>query len=206
MKLAHASRLSTLVLSILFLSASTDAFAQNVLVNGDFEFGDTTSWEEINVVPGNSISIVTPDNGPSAPGSFSVLMDNQVDGLALLLKQSSLAGTAGPGDVDYSFDIKLIEENAGGVLFIEIFAEQADGGVLGGTGVLGPFFNTEWETVTGSFVAPAGTDFLTFQFAAITGANIGSSITGQVDNASLTQDVVSNDDSSWSKVKATFAN
>lgn len=205
MTLVHGFRFLTLTLALsLFFGAN--AHAQNVLVNGDFEFGDTSGWEEINVVAGNSITMVTPDNGPGAPGSFSVRMDNQVDGLALLLKQSSLAGTAGPGDVDYSFDIKLIDENAGGVLFIEIFAEQANGGVIGGTGVLGPFFNTDWQTVSGTFVAPTGTDFLTFQFAAITGANIGSSITVQVDNASLSQGVVSNEASSFSKVKATFAN
>lgn len=33
---------------------ATDAFAQNVLVNGDFEFGDTTSREEINVQVDNA--------------------------------------------------------------------------------------------------------------------------------------------------------
>jgi hypothetical protein len=90
------------------------------------------------------------------------------------------------------------------VFFVEIFAEAAGGGVIGQT-LLGPFFPTEWTTYEGVFVAPANTDFLTFQFAAITGAVIGSVSSYNVDNAYIGRDLpVPNDTESWSDLKAQY--
>lgn len=190
-----------LVLTVFF---AREASAQNVLVNGDFETGDLSSW----VTGGESgvsvISIVSPDNGPSFTGTHSVLLDNRGEALGLSLKQSTLPGVVNGGNVYYSFDLKSIESANGGVFFVEVFAEQVGVGVIGGSGILGPYTPTEWTQFSGSFAAPAGTDFITFQFSAITGAVSGSVSSMQVDNASVSQDPVSNDTMSFGGVKADF--
>ena len=94
---------------------------------------------------------------------------------------------ASEGEVFYSFDLNLGAQDVGGVFFVEIFAEQAGGGVLAGSGVLGNYNPAGWETFSGSFMAPAGTDFLTIQLSAITGGAEGSLSSMSIDNVSLTQ-------------------
>ena len=46
------------------------------------------------------------------------------------------------------------------MLFVEIFAEAAGVGIIGGSGLMGPFWPwNDWDTFTGTFTAPANTDF-----------------------------------------------
>jgi hypothetical protein len=181
-----------------------DATAQNLVVNPGFETGDLAGWQVFGAGPNASVTVLSPDNGPSAPGMHHAFMDNQAEALGLTLKQSTPAGSAVPGQVDYAFDLKLGQAALGGVFFVEIFAEQAGGGVIGGTGVLGNFTPANWTTFAGSFVAPAGTDFLTIQFGAITGAVVGSISTMLVDNASLSQDAVPTEATTWGGIKAQY--
>lgn len=178
------------------------ASAQNLLVNPDFETGDLTGWLVFGASPNSSATVQSPDNGPSAPGTHHAFLDNRAEALALTLKQSTAPGSAGPGMVDYSFDLKLGQAALGGVFFVEIFAEQAGGGVIGGSGVLGNYTPANWTTFSGSFQAPANTDFLTIQLSAITGANIGSVSTMLVDNVSLeSEQSVPTEATTWGRIK-----
>ena len=194
----------TSTVAVLALCTASFALAGNVIVNGDFESGDLSGWVTAGMSPSSTIDVVAGDNGPSFPGNNSVFMDNQVSGLGLVLKQSTLPGNAGPGTVYYSFDLKLGQADLGGVFFVEIFAEQDGAGIIAGSGVMGPYTPADWTTFQGTFEAPLGTDFLTIQFGAITGANIGSVSSMSVDNVSMDQSPVSNEDVNWGAAKALY--
>ena len=139
------------------------------------------------------------------PGTHNAFMANQHEALALVLKQSTAPGSAVPGTVFYSFDLKMGTMANGGVFFVNIFAEQAGGGVIGGSGLMGPFWPANWTPYRGSFMAPAGTDFLTIQFEAVTGAVVGTMSQMHVDNADLNQgSVVPSHSTSWGRMKALY--
>lgn len=181
------------------------ASAQNLLVNGDFETGDLTGWLVFGQSPSSDVTVQSPDNGPSEPGSNNAFLDNQAEGLALVLKQSTAAGSASDGTVFYSFDLKLDQADVGGVLFVNIFAEQANGGVIGGSGLMGPFWPwNAWTPFSGSFEAPANTDFLTIQIEAVTGAAIGTNCIAHVDNVNLNQGTTATESMSWGDIKALY--
>jgi len=188
------------------LAGAMDARADNLLTNGDFETGDLTGWEVYGYGANASVTVQSSDNGPSAPGTHNAYLDNHTGAaVALLLKQSTPAGTGIAGTTLYSFDLKLDEANVGGVLFVNIFAEQEGGGVIGGSGLQGPFWPWDvWTPYSGSFVAPAGTDFLTIQIEAVTGANIDSTLKAHVDNVVLDQGTVANEDMNWSGIKSLY--
>jgi hypothetical protein len=186
------------------LGAVDGASAQNLLVNPDFETGDMSGWEVFGQNANSDVTAQSGDNGPTLPGTHNAYMDNRTDGHGLTLKQSTAGGSAGPGEVFYAFDLKLDEAEAGGVLFIEIWAEQASGGIIGGSGLMGPFWDWDWTAHSGSFMAPAGTDFLTIQIMANTGATIGSTCIVHVDNVDLNYGAVPTESSSLSAVKALY--
>lgn len=182
-----------------------DASADNLLINGDFETGDLSNWEVHGVSATSGVTVQSGDNGPAAPGTNNAFMENNAEAMGLTLKQSTEVGIAIPGAVQYSFDLKLIEANVGGVLFVEIFAEQEGVGIIGGSGLMGPYWPwNEWTTFGGAFEAPVGTNFLTIQIMANTGANIGTNCIAHVDNVVLDQGTVPADDSSWSELKALY--
>ena len=195
------------ILSILILplsGAMDRAAAENLLLNGDFETGDLTGWLVYGQTALSDVTVQSGDNGPSAPGMYNAFMNNQAEALGLTLKQVTPAGFAGPGAVTYAYDLKLDQADAGGVLFVEIFAEQDGGGVIGGSGLMGPYWAWEWTTYSGSFVAPANTAFLTIQIMANTGANTGSNCVVHVDNVILDQGTVDADEMNWGGIKALY--
>ena len=192
------------VLAIL-LGAGT-ASAQNILVNGDFETGDLTGWE-VNGASANSyVTIDGTDNGPTMPGTNNAFLENYAEAIGLNLKQVTPVGSAGEGLVTYSFDLKLDQADIGGVFFAEIFCEQEGVGIIGGSGLMGPLWPWDaWETFSGSFNAPVGTDFLTIQFVATTGATPGSNCVAHLDNVILeSEGAVPTESSSWSDIKAMY--
>ena len=192
------------VCAVLALTA-LGASAQNILTNGDFETGDLTGWVLFGQSPSSDVTIQSPDNGPSAPGTHNAFLDNQAQAIGLGLKQTTVPGSATEGEVTYSFDLKLDQADVGGVLFVEIFAEQSGAGVIGGSGLMGPFWPWNvWETTSSSFIAPTGTDFLTIQFVATTGAATGSTCLAHVDNVVLSQGASPVEAATWSSVKAMF--
>ncbi|MDX2474598.1 MAG: hypothetical protein QNL91_12920 [Candidatus Krumholzibacteria bacterium] len=198
----------SLIAAILVLSlfGAVGASAQNLLTNPGFESGDLTGWTVTGGNASTSVTVESPDNGPALPGSNNAYMVNEGEAIGLTLKQTTAPGSAAGGVVNYSFDLKLDAAEVGGVLFVEIFAEGDGVGIVGGSGLLGPFWPwNAWETFTGSFVAPANTDFMTIQFMANTGAAIGTNCIAHVDNASIEiEGVVSNEASTWSNVKALY--
>ena len=79
--------------AVMVLFAGT-ASAQNILTNPGFETGDLTGWV---VAGGNASATVTvesPDNGPSAPGTNNAFMNNLGEAIGLTLKQTTLPGSA----------------------------------------------------------------------------------------------------------------
>jgi hypothetical protein len=193
------------ILALASLGAADHASAANLLLNPGFETGDLTAWLVFGQSPSSDVTVVAGDNGPAAPGTYNAFMDNQGEAIGLTLKQSTAVGSALPGPVMYSFDLKLDQADVGGVLFVEIFAEQEGVGIVGGSGLMGPYWPWgTWVTYTGSFVAPAGTNFLTIQIMANTGAAVGSSCIAHVDNVVLDQGTSPVESATWSNIKAMY--
>ncbi|MCP3918795.1 MAG: hypothetical protein GY711_24880 [bacterium] len=166
------------------VSLSMATFSGELTTNGNFEVGDTSSWQSFPTP--NSTFTVTPD---SNSGSFAGEVSNTDQAAAAVVKQANLGmGAVSPGDtIQISFAAKG-SFAAGGVAFAEFFSEIDGGGtssaeILGG----GPLNLTgSWQTFT--FTAVAGPDVsggVTLQFAAVTGANIGSSAVLLIDDASV---------------------
>lgn len=200
-------QLSTRLLVVCAVLALTavGASAQNILINGDFETGDLTGWQVFGQSPSSDVTIQSPDNGPSAPGTHNAFMDNQAEAVGLTLKQTTVPGSATGGEVFYSYDLKLDQADAGGVLFVEIFCEQEGVGIIGGSGLMGPLWPWgTWTAYSGSFIAPDNTDFLTIQFMANTGAVTGSNCVAHVDNVDLHQATSPVESTSWAAMKALY--
>ncbi len=191
-------------ISVLGLAlAQSPASAANLLVNSDFESGVLSPWAGVGGLgPNATITVQTPDNGPTRPGTHNAFLDNRAEANGLTMAQSTPTGTAFPGVVHYSFDLKLGTAANGGVFFVEIFAQNQFGAVIGNAGLLGNFSPANWTTFSGSFNAPVGTDHLTIQFEAPTGAVIGSVSSMHVDNVSLFQDLPTpTHQTTWGRVK-----
>lgn len=156
-------------------------------VNGDFETGDLTGWQEFPSAPGQ-INVV-----PAASGmGFELTIENRAAPSASLVKNNNLgAGVLVPGEaINIAFDLRGTTA-IGGVVFAELFSEVAGGGIsrselLGG----GPIFpNPDPSVVTRvSFSTVLGPDVsggVTLQIAAITGAATGSEAVITIDNVSV---------------------
>jgi PEP-CTERM motif-containing protein len=175
-----------------FLFVAGQVSAANLVLNPGFETGDTTSWLTGGTGVGASITVQSPDNGPSAPGTNNCFMTNSIAASNLYLQQSTALGDASPGLVNYSFDMKGVTSAVGGVFFVHIWDINSTGGVIDqGPGLLGPYFpsTTSWTTITGSFTAPSNVNHLEIEFDCTTGAGAGSAEAVRVDNVSLTQAV-----------------
>ncbi|MCP4088461.1 MAG: hypothetical protein GY746_01520 [Gammaproteobacteria bacterium] len=194
------------VFALLTLGSVGDATADNILINSDFETGDLTGWEVFGLNANATVTVESPDNGPALPGMYNAFMSNHSEASGLTLKQTTPAGGAVGGLISYSFDLKLDQADLGGVLFVEIFAEASGIGIVGGSGLMGPFWPWgNWNTYSGTFNAPANTDFYTVQIMANTGANIDTNCVAHVDNVILdVPGVVSSEISSMGAVKALF--
>lgn len=193
------------LVALIVAATTTAASAANLLVNPGFETGDLTGWQALNLSGSASITVGSPDNGPSAPGTFHAFLNNQSEALGLTLKQVTPDGSAAPGPVFYSYDLKLGVAALGGVFFVEIFAQNAAGAVIANAGLQGNYTPANWTSFSGSFVAPANTDHLTIQFEAVTGAVIGGQSSMRVDNVNLNQgSLVSAKPTSWGRIKGLY--
>jgi hypothetical protein len=181
---------SACVVALLF--AAGQVSATNVIVNPGFESGGTASWSVLGAGVGASVTAQSGDNGPSAAGTVNAFMTNSIPAANLALQQISGVGTASPGLVNYSWDMKGVTSAVGGVFFVHIWDLNAAGSIIdAGPGLLGPFFpsTSSWTTQTGSFTAPALTSRLEIEFDCTTGAGAGSAEAVRIDNVSLTQAV-----------------
>ena len=174
---------AVVVAALVFVAGQVSA--ANLIQNPGFETGDFTGWSVLNA---GFSQVQTPDNGPSAPGSFNAYLSNSIAANNLALQQSTPLGSAVPGLVNYSFDEKVVSSLNGGVVFIHIWDINATGGVIDqGPGLLGPYFNSSWGTISGSFTAPANVNHLEIEFDCTTGAAAGSTEVVRIDNVSLSQ-------------------
>jgi len=169
---------------VLLAGLAGNASAQNILTNPDFETGDLTGWQVFGSNANATVTVVA-DNGPAAPGASAAYLENLSEAVGLTLKQASPVGSAGEGTCYYSFDLKVGMAELGGVFFVEIFAEKEGVGIIAGSGILGNYNPANWTTIEGTFATPDGSDFVTIQLSAITGAVVGGSSTMYVDNVSL---------------------
>src|ERR1700722_15491289 len=172
--------------ALLFVAGQVSA--TNLVANPGFETGDLTSWLSLGTGAGATITASSPDNGPSAPGTFNAFMTNSIAANNLALQQSTALGSAVPGLVNYSFDLKGVTSANGGVLFVHIWDINSTGGVIDqGPGLIGPLFpsTSAWTTMTGSFTAPANVNHLEIEFDCTTGAGAGSAEAVRIDNVSL---------------------
>jgi len=163
--------------------------AANLILNPGFENGTNLVWSVLGASGSSAyVTLHSGANGPSAPGTFDAYMYNVIPAANLALQQSTALGDAVPGLVNYSFDLKVDSSLAGGVVFIHLWDINATGGVIdSGPGLLGPYFNTGWQTYTGSWTAPANVNHFEIEIDCTTGATVGSTEAIEVDNVSLTQ-------------------
>ena len=172
----------TITAGAAFLSSAS---AANIAMNGDFETGDTSSWQSL---PSASSTFVV--TGDAQEGSFAGQLTNTAMGSAAIIKQPNLGiGQIAPGDsIEITFFAKGSGVN-GGVQFAEVFSEISGGGtsssqILGGA----PLFLTDTYTEY-TFTTTAGSDIsggFTLQFNAATGAVQGSASEMFVDNVQIT--------------------
>ncbi len=199
--------LRRLFVALVVLAAlAPTASAQNLVGNGDFESGALAPWAGVGGVgPFSTIAVLAGDNGPSGTGTHYAFLDNRAEANGLTMAQTTANGTATPGTVFYAFDLSLGTAVNGGVFFVEIFAQNSVGAVIGGSGLLGNYAPGTWTHYTGSFTAPANTDHLTIQFEAPTGAVNGSVSSMKVDNVLLYQNLATpTQRSTWGLLKSLY--
>lgn len=174
----------SLLASAAVLSTGLAQANGELISNGGFETGDTTSWESFPTP--NSTFLITSD---ANTGSFAAELMNPDEAAAAIIKQTNMgAGSVQPGDsITVSFFAKG-NLGVGGVVFAEFFSEIAGGGlssseILGG----GPIFpGATYQQYT--FTTTAGPDVsggVTLQIGAITGAVIGSFANVTIDDVSV---------------------
>ena len=194
--------------SLCVLAVAADvspASAANLLTNGDFETGALLPWAGVGGLGPNATITVIADNGPTWPGTHCAFLSNHAEANGLTMAQTTANGTAVPGTVFYSYDLKLGPTANGGVFFVEIFAQNSVGAVIGNARLQGNYTPASWTHFSGSFVAPANTDHLTIQFEAPTGAVLGSISSMSVDNVELHQDApVPSSTSTWGRLKSLY--
>ncbi len=199
--------LRRLFVALVVLAAlAPTASAQNLVGNGDFESGVLAPWAGVGGVGAfSTIAVLAGDNGPSGTGTHYAFLDNRAEANGLTMAQTTANGTATPGTVFYAFDLSLGTAVNGGVFFVEIFAQNSVGAVIGGSGLLGNYAPGTWTHYTGSFTAPANTDHLTIQFEAPTGAVNGSVSSMKVDNVLLYQNLATpTQRSTWGLLKSLY--
>ena len=185
---ATGKLVGSLACAAAFVLAVNQVSAANLILNPGFETGTTANWLVLNA---GTVTVDGTANGPSAPGTFSAFMQNTLPANNLALQQSTAVGSASPGLVNYSFDLKVDSSLNGGVVFIHFWDINSSGGVIdAGPGLLGPYFNTGWVTYSGTWTAPANVNRFTVEFDCTTGAAAGSAESIHVDNVSISQAVI----------------
>ena len=176
---------ATLCSTIVILAATSISSAGIELTNnGGFESGNLNGWESF--PSGNSMFDLSND---SFSGNFAGEINNLASGSSAVVKQANLGvGVVSAfQDVTISFWAMGLGE-VGGVSFAEFFSE-IDGGGVSSSELLGgaPLFVTsDWQFY--SFDTTTGADVsggVTLQFAAVTGANIGSTMQLFIDDVSV---------------------
>jgi hypothetical protein len=172
-----------LLCTVVVVFAVHEASAANLLQNSGFETGTLSSWTVSGSGSGVGARVITPNNGPSAPGTHSAFLSNLVMSATLGLQQTTPLGSVHAGLVNFSFDLQNIVSANGGAILIDVWDMNSAGGIIDqGVGLpLNAPVDSIWHTYSGSYTAPAGTDHLKVELDA-TFVEILS-----VDNVSLSQ-------------------
>jgi MYXO-CTERM domain-containing protein len=175
---------TSIVTLALAAAASTSLAGIELTTNGGFEAGDTSGW--VSFPTSSSTFNVTND---SNSGTFGAEIFNNAGASGAVVKQANLGiGIVNSGDIiTISFAAKG-EGAIGGVAFAEFFSEIDGGGVSSSTLLGGAPLALTNEYQTFNFSIAAGPDVsggVTLQFAAVTGADIGSVIVLFIDDVSV---------------------
>lgn len=165
-------------------SSFTVAHADELISNGGFETGDSSSW--MSFPSPSSTFIIT---GDANSGSFGAEMYNETDATAAIIKQVNLGeGMLSTGDtIDITFAAKG-EGMVGGVVFAELFTEIAGGGVsssqlLGGAplGLTNTYQDFSFSPTLTADVSGG----VSLQFVVVTGADPASTSLLMLDDVSV---------------------
>jgi hypothetical protein len=192
------------IAALTFALGAVNVSAVELAVNGDFETGDLTGWEQFPTAP-DQISIIS----PGASGNFAVQIDNAAPASAALIKNANVGiGIVEPGmDVTISIDARGTF-GVGGVAFAEFFSELEGGGtsqaeILGGAPLA---LTQDWQTF--EFTTTTGPDVgggVTLQLTATTGGDPASFALVEYDNISITvEGTVATEATTMTGVKALF--
>ena len=179
--------MTNLLLAFAIVAISAGAAMGNELaINGSFETGDFTGWEQF---PSGTQTIGGFD---PTDGLFAVELNNNVPGSASVIKNSNIGiAVVNPGDMlRVSFDARGAT-NVGGVAFAEFFSEIDGGGtsaseILGGGPLAISANPAEWTSFV--FDVTAGPDVsggVSLQLTATTGGDPSSSAQIFYDNVSV---------------------
>jgi hypothetical protein len=169
-------------------------------VNGGFETGDFTGWttfDSSNSPNGGTISITS----DAFSGSFAGNINGSGGPNNPTIKNANVGvGVVNPFDtVNVSFDWKG-ETTAGGVVFAQLFSELSGGGVSAATWLIQPptFPSADWQhfsqdVTLGSDVSGG----ITFELAAVCGADAGCVSNVFLDNLSITTSAVPVPAAAW---------
>ncbi|MDJ0918979.1 MAG: hypothetical protein QNJ05_14555, partial [Woeseiaceae bacterium] len=156
----------------------------NLAVNGDFETGDFTGWEQF--PNGGTISIVSPGAGGAGSAGSA---DASGMAIGVTLKQANLgAGTLTPGQqVTVNFDWRGTD-GVGGVVDVRLLSEVSGGGVSQEDIILGgAAFPADWTSITPAVIniGPDVSGGISLQFTAICGGDPSCVSTISIDNVSI---------------------
>jgi PKD repeat protein len=158
--------------------------AGDLVSNGGFETGDDCGWDLFD--NGGFASI---DNTVNNGGSFSAKMSTSGPSNPGIKQERIGAGTVKDGDViQIKFDHIGTIVPPGGVFNVLLFGEGAAGASF--TEVLNPgALGSTWQTYTGTFTIPTGTDVsegISFLIQSVCGGDAGCSVSANIDNVSVT--------------------
>lgn len=177
--------MKTFALCALVAAAGTTS-AQELTINGGFEAGDTSGWQEF--PSATSTFNVT---GDSASGAFAAELFNDTEASGAVVKQANIGiGQVNPGDeIQISFKVKG-SFAAGGVAFAEFFTELDGGGtssseLLSGGPILVNSIQDYQQFDFTVFAGPDTSGGVSLQFVAATGAVTGSTAVLFIDDVSV---------------------
>lgn len=171
-------------------SMGSQAAITQLIVNGGFETGDYSGWDQLPGAGTQTLTLVNPSSGILAAN-----IENNTPSASLLRQLNLGAGllTAGQA-VNISFDYRGAAAN-GGVLFAELFSEVDGGGVsqselLSGGPILPNADSSIWSTFNiATTVGPDVSGGITLQLNVACGAVAGCVSGYYLDNISVTADI-----------------
>jgi PKD repeat protein len=153
----------------------------NIAANGDFETGDDTGW--ILFQNGGTAAL---DNTLNNGGSWSGRLATGGPSNPAFKQERIGIGQVSAGDVVWvRFDHIGEIVPPGGVFNVLLFGEGADGASFTHVFNPAPIPGDDWNSFSGTFTIPAGTDVangLSFLIEAVCGGDAGCSVSANIDN------------------------